>query len=107
MAEFDKVDVGLGQAIREAFMRLPILSLFLIAAALLGEFQSASAQSPTSYPWCSRYFGTGLGGRSCYYSTYAQCMATVSGIGGVCFRSPFYHGTLRDAPASPRRRRAA
>jgi hypothetical protein len=33
-------------------VRLPILSL-LIAAALLGEMQAASAQSPTSYPWCA------------------------------------------------------
>jgi len=31
-------------------MRLPILSLLLISAALFGEIQSASAQSPTSYP---------------------------------------------------------
>jgi hypothetical protein len=29
-------------------MRLPILSLFLIAAALLGEMQTALAQSPYS-----------------------------------------------------------
>jgi hypothetical protein len=29
-------------------MRLPILSLLLISAALLGEMQAASAQSPTS-----------------------------------------------------------
>ena len=35
-------------------MRLPMLSFVLLAAALLGEIQAASAQSPTSYPWCSR-----------------------------------------------------
>jgi hypothetical protein len=32
-------------------MRLPMLSLYLIAAALLGEIQAASAQSAYSYPW--------------------------------------------------------
>jgi ABC-type uncharacterized transport system substrate-binding protein len=37
-------------------MRLPILSLLLIFAALLGEMQTASAQSPTSY-----FFATGGG----------------------------------------------
>jgi hypothetical protein len=37
-------------------MRLPILWLFLIAAAL-GEIQATSAQSPTSYPWCSKSLG--------------------------------------------------
>jgi Protein of unknown function (DUF3551) len=82
---------GVGDS-REVSMRLSMLSLFLIAAALLGEIQAASAQSPTSYPWCSRYFGRGMGGAtSCYYSSYAQCMATVSGIGGYCYRSPYYH----------------
>ena len=82
-------------------MRLSMLSLFLIAAALLGEIQAASAQSPTSYSWCSRYFGRGMGGAtSCYYSSKAQCMATVSGIGGYCFQSPYYHA----APGKAARR---
>jgi hypothetical protein len=31
-------------------MRLPMLLLFLIAAALLGEVQAAAAQSAYSYP---------------------------------------------------------
>jgi hypothetical protein len=83
-------------------MRLSILSLFLIAAALLGEFQAASAQSPTSYPWCSRYFKRGGGATSCYYTSYAQCMTTVSGIGGYCYQSPYYHAP---ANAHPRRQR--
>jgi hypothetical protein len=37
---------------RETSMRLSMLLLFLIAAALLGEAQTASAQAPYSYPWC-------------------------------------------------------
>jgi hypothetical protein len=86
-------------------MRLSILSLVLIAAALLGEIQTASAQSPTSYPWCSRYFGRGMGGAtSCYYTSHAQCMATVTGIGGYCYRSPYYHGA--PGKATRRQRRA-
>jgi Protein of unknown function (DUF3551) len=27
---------------------------------------------------------------SCYYASYAQCMQTISGIGGYCIRSPYY-----------------
>jgi hypothetical protein len=81
-------------------MRLSLLSLFLIAAALLGELQAASAQSPTTYPWCSRYFGRGVGGTSCYYTSKAQCMTTVSGIGGYCFQNPY----LRTAPGRATRR---
>ena len=78
-------------------MRLLILSMLLANAALMGAPDPASAQSPTSYPWCSKYFGRGVGGRSCYYTSYAQCMATVSGIGGYCFRSPFYHASPGNA----------
>jgi hypothetical protein len=49
-------------------MRLPILSLLLIFAALLGEMQAASAQSPTSYPWCAKYYEAWeFGTISCYY----------------------------------------
>jgi uncharacterized protein DUF3551 len=87
-------------------MRLPILSLFLIAAALLGEIQAVSAQSPTSYPWCAKYFDSWMfGTTSCYFTSYEQCRTTMSGIGGVCIRSPYYHGALPNAPVPPRRRR--
>ena len=84
-------------------MRSPILLLFLIAAALLGEIQSASAQSPTSYPWCAKYFKRGGGATSCYYTSYEQCMTTVSGIGGYCYQSPYYHAPPAKAVRRHRR----
>jgi hypothetical protein len=67
-------------------MRLPILLLFLIVAGLFGEIRSSSAQSPTSYPWC--FMKKDGGSSSCYYTSYQQCMTTLSGIGGYCFQSP-------------------
>jgi hypothetical protein len=70
-------------------MRLPILSLFLIAAALLGEIQAASAQSPTSYPWCSRSIRSA---NNCYYVSKEQCQRTISGVGAFCFQNPHYRG---------------
>jgi hypothetical protein len=94
-------------------MRLPILWLFLIAV-LLGKIQAASAQSPTSYPWCARFFGSAIpGATSCYFDSYEQCMTTLSGIGGYCYRSPYYHAAPitgppvkeNSRPAHPRRRR--
>jgi hypothetical protein len=81
-------------------MRSPILSLFLIAAALLGEIQSASAQSPTGYPWCSK--GIRGGALHCLYTSYDQCRTTQSGIGGVCMRSPYYQWAPPNAPVPPR-----
>jgi len=84
-------------------MRLPILSLVLIAAALLGEFQAASAQPPTSYHWCARHFGNWMvGPMSCYFTSYQQCRTTLSGTRGVCFQSPYYHQLPPDV--APRRR---
>jgi Protein of unknown function (DUF3551) len=88
-----------------------IMVLFVIAAALLGETQVSSAQSAYSYPWCSLSSGgdnSGGGGMSCYYTSWQQCMMTLSGIGGNCIESPYYHAQPRPLPVvKPRHRRPA
>ena len=60
------------------------IALFLIAAGLLGESEAASAQSPTSYPWCARIVASGADGggdaTSCYFTSREQCMTTISGV---------------------------
>ena len=71
--------------------RTPIISLFVIAAALLGEMQISSAQSPYSYPWCAIYGRRGGGAMSCYYTSWEQRRTTMLGIGGNCIQSPYYH----------------
>jgi uncharacterized protein DUF3551 len=86
-------------------MRLAILSLLLITAALLGEIQAASAQSPTSYPWCARSYKMETSAISCYFTSREQCMTTLSGIGGYCFESPYYHAAPANASARTRRQR--
>ena len=66
----------------------------LIASAVLaasGFFVPSTSYAQT-YPWCAQYSGDGYGGRNCGFTTYAQCMATVSGIGGFCERNSFYTG---------------
>ena len=70
-------------------MRLPILSLFLIAAALLGEMQAAIGaiadqlsmvrHDPTKWT---------LQPISCYYTSREQCMTTLSGHWRVLLRKP-------------------
>jgi hypothetical protein len=76
-------------------MRLPILSITLIAAGLAADTvvytAPAAAQSPTSYPWCARIPKTDGDATSCYFTSYRQCMTTLSGIGGYCYQSPYYH----------------
>jgi hypothetical protein len=68
-------------------MRLLILSLVFAIAALVGATESASAQSPTSYPWCSRSADR-TSNINCYYTSKEQ-QRTISGIGAFCFPSPY------------------
>jgi hypothetical protein len=68
------------------------------AAAIVASMAPFTASvQPTEaaivYPWCAHYGGRNGGGApSCGSSTYAQCMATVSGQMGYCDRNPFYQG---------------
>jgi hypothetical protein len=59
----------------------------VVATATIGT--GAEAQN---YPWCADYggaFGDG-GGTNCGFTTFEQCLATVSGIGGSCDRNTQY-----------------
>jgi Protein of unknown function (DUF3551) len=96
----------------ETAMRAPIIMLVAIAASLLGETQAGNAQSPYSYPWCAIPSGgdnSGGGAMSCHYTSRQQCMTTLSGIGGSCVASPYYHAQLTPLPnpssVKPRHRR--
>ena len=80
-------------------MRLLTASLVVAAALAAGP---AAAQSAYDYPWCGIYTSNqGAGGaQSCYYTSYAQCMASMSQL-GYCTESPYYgHGPNQQ----PRRR---
>jgi hypothetical protein len=81
-----------------------LLSISLVVGVLAGIAAPAAAQSPTSYPWCARTAKTDSGGTSCYFTSYRQCMTTLSGLGGYCFESPYYHGPTAKArpPRKPR-----
>jgi hypothetical protein len=78
----------------ETSMRLLTLSLFVANVALMTIADPVSAQSPTSYPWCSR--GTkGVPG-NCYYASKEQCQRTISGNGAFCIRNPWYRQSSPD-----------
>jgi hypothetical protein len=68
-------------------MKTVIFAVGLIIAA--GALTNgAQAQN---YPWCAVYGGgRGGGGQNCGFSTYEQCMATLSGMGGFCNRNTQY-----------------
>jgi hypothetical protein len=63
----------------------------LALTAFLGAVPQTAKADP--YPWCAQYSRGGLGGASnCGFKTFAQCQATVSGVGGFCNHNPFYDG---------------
>jgi hypothetical protein len=79
---------------REIDMRLAIVPLMLACIAPLVGARDSFAQSAYDYPWCAVYTKTN-GAVSCYYTSFQQCMATLSGIGGTCIRSPYYGAERR------------
>jgi Protein of unknown function (DUF3551) len=72
-----------------------VLGLFVAATAIA---RPAQAQN---YPWCARY-GTPYDDTSCGFTSYEQCMASVSGIGGFCERNDTYKPPLAARPQTHR-----
>lgn len=70
------------------------MSAVLVASA--GISTHAEAQN---YPWCAYYSSGENSATNCGFVTFAQCMATVTGIGGICMRN-----TQFVPPPGPRRR---
>ena len=75
-----------------------VISLFLIA--------DPAAADP--YKWCANYRN---GGSNCGFTTFEQCQATVSGVGGSCEPNQFYTGpdktSAQRSPKQTQRKPAA
>ena len=66
-------------------MRTMLIVLGATLAILAFGSDMASAQD---YAWCAWY--TDGGGRNCGFTSQRQCLASVSGVGGVCVPNPRY-----------------
>ena len=68
------------------------LLLAAIAVAVAGVAGVATSVPAAAQPdaWCIQGRDQGIPG-DCSYASYAQCMATMSGL-GLCTRSPYYRG---------------
>jgi hypothetical protein len=71
---------------KEPTMRLLLLVLG-ISVCVVSVGTRAEAQN---YPWCAYYGGKEGGGTNCGFTTFQQCLDTVSGIGGSCQRNNLY-----------------
>ena len=74
-------------------MRLPtiLLATFILPMTLAPAWAQAQPFPYDPYPWCAVYSGRSGGASNCGFSTWQQCMATVSGIGGFCEPNQFYN----------------
>lgn len=50
-----------------------------------------------SRAWCAYYSGISSS-IECSYDTYAQCRATISGVGGFCAANPNYVAVMEERP---------
>lgn len=70
-------------------MRKAMFALAAIAAAFALDAVPNTAEAYPVYPWCANYGGRS-GATNCGFSTFQQCMAAVSGTGGMCTQNTFY-----------------
>jgi hypothetical protein len=65
--------------------------LLLIAGLILPAGALSTPVEAQNYPWCAYYgSGRGGGGTNCGFTTFQQCLATISGMGGFCDRNTQY-----------------
>jgi len=82
-------------------MRHLLFALGILVVVTVGVGTPAQAQN---YPWCAHY-GTDFSGNNCGFTTFEQCLVTLSGIGGFCERNTQYVPPTRPGPAATRNAR--
>jgi hypothetical protein len=82
-------------------------ALLAVVVVLVAMGLAPSRADAQNYPWCAYYGGVmGGGGTNCGFTTFQQCLATISGIGGSCEPNTQYvPPTGPHAPAHRRRYR--
>jgi Protein of unknown function (DUF3551) len=91
----DAIGVIISRRIRAVLRRQPFVEermrfWLILATSLVGLAGTATAAQAQNYPWCAVYGGNEGAGENCGFSTFAQCMATLSGMGGFCNRNTQY-----------------
>jgi uncharacterized protein DUF3551 len=95
----------LGISLGEADMRLLTPALAALAFLAVMDVHTSSAQRAIVYPWCLDH-GSGEGYfTTCAFDTFAQCVQSGRGDGGICYRNMAYRPTVERSKPQPRRRR--
>ena len=66
--------------------------LLVGATAAVTILSASNVAQAREYPWCAYYGGRDFAATNCGFVTFAQCQATISGIGGSCQPNPAYRG---------------
>jgi len=66
------------------------MKTLFFAVAMAGAAAITTAAQAQNYPWCAQYGGSTGSPTNCGFSTYRQCMADISGVGGFCVRNNTY-----------------
>jgi len=85
-------------------MRVPTLAILAIVAASMASPARAQTYDPR-YPVCLQAYVIRGGYIDCSYVSLAQCRASASGRGAMCYVNPYFAG--RQLPARPYRARRA
>ena len=74
----------------------------LLCAVSLGATLAFSPRAAQAGTWCSFYDASTY---NCGFNSYGQCLANISGVGGLC-QPNFFENTTHVPPAyRPRKRR--
>jgi hypothetical protein len=68
-------------------MEIRMRSILALSALLVAL--NAAPAAARDYPWCARTSSNGFNG-DCSFTSYQQCMATVSGQAGSCRQNPIF-----------------
>ena len=75
----------------------------IVVSSFLSFAPTQKAEAAVIYPWCAYYGGGRMGGgaTNCGFLTRAQCMATISGMGGFCDGNAWWQGPVPLVAAAP------
>jgi hypothetical protein len=85
-----------------AIVRMLALTVALLLVALIDPRPAQAQWGWPQGPWCAYY--SGGSGTDCGYFSFAQCRATIYGVGGYCGPNPNYV-LPPDGPRRYRKRR--
>lgn len=78
-------------------MRIAAAAAVAVAAGFLA---STAREARAQQQWCAYYDAYTY---NCGFRSFAQCLATISGVGGACRRNPFATVEQRRPPRNPPR----